>query len=325
MKRLFLIMFAAVPALLNLSCQEDFNPKTNFEKKYVLNCYINLDYDSYDTTKIYATVSELYDVDGLDPSQKKIKPFVSGAKIYFYYKSDKYLLNEYTSNAISKRPPPSSKYYYSAKLQRIYSNYPVSISAIMPDGTVLSSQTQLLEALQLGFSYNFIGRFTTRINRFLYGNAFIIFWGYTEGHLLFPKLSIPYYKTDGGYTQYYEVVPCTYVNRNGGYEPVYPSPVSGDSISYDYSAIDSTMAKIARSENFNNFDGTIIFQMVEMDVPLSKYYESIHGVIDAYSISLDQSVYSNIKGGLGIFGSKRTLSKVWNLDLSYIHSFIQKK
>lgn len=65
--------------------------------------------------------------------------------------------------------------------------------------------------------------------------------------------------------------------------------------------------------------------MIEMDRALSNYYESIHGSADSYSISLDQPVYSNISGGLGIFGSKRTISKWWNLDPNYIARFLQKK
>ena len=82
------------------------------------------------------------------------------------------------------------------------------------------------------------------------------------------------------------------------------------------------MSKIAHLNNFKNFAGSIIFELVEMDLPLSKYYESIHGGIDSYSISLDQFTYSNITGGLGIFGSRRIISNNWSLDPNYIILFI---
>ncbi|MCL5029543.1 MAG: hypothetical protein M1480_11075 [Bacteroidetes bacterium] len=328
MKQKIFLLLAVVLMLLNMSCQEDFNPKTDFKEQYILNCYVNLDYDYYDSTLIYATVSKLYNVDGFDPSKNKINPYVSGVKIYCSYNAGTYQLEQDTLK-IRKDTlnPPSFKYdtiqvYYKSFLKYIFPSHTMSVTAVMPDGKVLSASIQLLEGLQLGFSYDFINFFKTRINRFLFGNAFTIRWGgYTNERLYLPKLTIPYEK-DSSYSMYYQEVPCTYINRNGKYEPLFPSPTSKDSISYDYSAIDSTMAQITRVENFKNFVGTIVFQMVEMDAALSKYYESTHGSIDQHSISLDQSVYSNINGGIGIFGSRRIITKSWNLDPNYIMLFI---
>ena len=324
MKQYLLLFFSAAFALITFSCEEDFNPKTDFKEQYVLNCYIDLDYDYYKATFIYANVTKIYDVDGLDPSKYKLNPFIPGAQIYLSYRGDTYLLKQDTNGVIAKRPPPIPfyKFYYSAKLKNIYPNYPVSISAKMPDGKVLTAKAQLLEGLQLGFSYNFFRGFTTKINRFLFGNSFTIDWGRVDGRLFFPRMQIPYQTIDGGYNWYYEDVPYTYVNKNGEWQPVYPSYTSTDSISYDFSAIDSTMSKVAHLKNFKNFLGNIIFQLGELDSPLSKYYESIHGNIDSYSISLDQFTYSNISGGLGIFGSRRIISKYWNLDTNYIILFI---
>ncbi len=327
MKKLKFNIFILSISLLSTSCQEDFNPRTEFKELYVLESYIDLDYDMYKTTCIYATVTKLYDVEGLDSSKNKIDPYVSGAGISVYYRGDSFQLKEYTGGIIAKRPPPvlKYKYYYSSYLQYIYPNYPMSITAVLPGGKTLSANIQLLSGLQLGFSYNFERGFTAKINRFLFGNVFTIDWGYADGCLFFPKLVIPYRRKDTGYTVYYKEVPCTYINRNGHSEPVYPSPTSGNSISYDFSAVDSAMAQVSHVENFDYYTGNIIFQMIEMDRALSNYYESIHGSTDSYSISLDQPVYSNISGGLGIFGSKRTISKWWNLDQTYIVRFLQKK
>ncbi len=324
MKNLITKIFSVtVLSILSLSCQEDFNPKTDFKEQYVLNCYIDLDYDYYQFTVIYANVTKLYDVNGLDPSQYKLNPFIHGAQIYLSYRNDSYLLKQDTNGVIAKRPPPIPlyKFYYLAKLQNIYPNYPVYLTAKMPDGKVLNAKTQLLEGLQLGFSYNYLHGFTTKINRFLFGHSFSIDWGQADGHLFFPRMQISYQRTDSA-NIFYEDVPYTFVINNGVRQPVYPSYTSADSILYDFSAIDSTMSKIAHSKNFKNFTGNITFQLIEMDTPLSKYYESIQGNIDTYSISLDQFVYSNISGGLGIFGSRRIISKSWSLDPNYIILFI---
>ncbi len=312
----FLILF-----LINLSCQEDFNPKTDFKEQYVLNCYIDLDYDKYMSTQVYATVSKLYNVDGFDPSQNKIDPTVAGAEIYLNYRDVLYKLQQDT-NKTETTKYGTNQIYYTTTLRNIYANYNISVSAKMPDGTMLSAQTQLLEGLQIGYSYNFRRYFTTKINRFYAGEAFAITWDNLSDRLYIPQLLIRWGKI-GDKFSYFKEVPCTFVNKNGHFEPVYPTYTTGNSVSFDYAAIDSAMAQISEGDSIKYKYAVVYirFQMLEMDAPLSKYYESLNGVLDSYSISLDESVYSNIKGGLGIFGSKRTITNDWWLDSTYVRSF----
>ncbi|MCL5029544.1 MAG: hypothetical protein M1480_11080 [Bacteroidetes bacterium] len=312
-------------SLISLSCQEDFSPKTDFKERYILESYIDLDYDRYMNTQVYATVSRLYNVEGFDPSQNKIDPSVSGAEIYLNYREILYKLQEDTNKTVITKYGTNQIYYY-ANLQNIYPSYNVSLTAKMPDGKVLTAQTQLLEGIQLGFSYNFDRGFTTKINRFLWGDAFTISWNNINDHLYFPQLLIPYVKLSpsGNEKKYFYEVPYTFIKQNGRYEPVFPSFTLDNSISYDYAAIDSSMVVLLQSGYAKYIFGYIMFQMVEMDNSLSKYYESIHGSLDQYSVNLDESVYSNVKGGLGIFGSRRTLSVSWRFDSTYAKSFIKK-
>ncbi|MCL5029548.1 MAG: DUF4249 domain-containing protein [Bacteroidetes bacterium] len=323
MKNLLTKIFSVTAlSILSLSCQEDFNPKTDFKEQYVLNSYVDLDYDKYMNTQVYATVSKLYSVDGLDPSQNKIDPSVSGAEIYLNYREILYKLQEDTNKtALTKYG--TNQIYYTATLKNIYPNYNVSLTAKMPDGKVLTAQTQLLEAAQLDYSYTFRKYFTTFINRFYWGNAFVIKWGDVQDRFYFPQLIIPCFKPDptGKNIRYNKQVPLTFINKNGNLEPVYPTSTTGEGISFDYSAIDSTMSQLSREAIDKNSVGYIIFQVTEFDANLSKYYESLHGTLDSYSVSLDQSVYSNIKGGLGIFGSRRILTNQWYFDSTYVTSF----
>ncbi len=321
MKKFLLFAAAFIYSLLSFSCKEDFSPKIEFKQKYVLNCYVDLDYDQYTNTKVYATVSKLYDVDGFTPSKNNIDPTVSGAEIYFNYRDIFYQLKEDTNRAVRTRYG-TNPIYYSANLQNIYPNYTVSVSARMPDGTVLTAQTQLLEAVQFKYSYLYRKYFTTFINRFYSGNAFTITWGKIDNRLFFPEMLIEYI-IDDTHKFSYEKVPCSYIKKDGKYEPVYPGITTGESISFEYAAIDSAMVNIGKGDNDKEkyFVAKIIFQLVEMDASLSKYYSSIHGSIDEYSIRLDESVYSNINNGIGIFGSKRTITNSWWFDSSYVRSF----
>jgi hypothetical protein len=308
-------------SLLSFSCKEDFSPKTDFKEKYVLNCYVDLDYDRYTNTQVYATVSKLYDVNGFNPSSNDIDPTVSGAEIYFNYRDIIYQLKEDTNKAVITKYG-TNQIYYSASLRNIYPGYEVSVSAKMPDGTVLTAQTQLLNAIQFKYSYLYRKYFTTFINRFYFGDAFTITWGKIDNRLFFPEMLIRY-GIEGKDKLYYEKVPTDYIKRDGKYQPVYPDITTGEGISYQLAAIDSAMANISKGDSNKKkyFVSVLIFQLVEMDASLSKYYSSIHGSIDEYSIRLDESVYSNIKNGLGIFGSKRTITNQWYLDSTYARSF----
>ena len=106
-------------------------------------------------------------------------------------------------------------------------------------------------------------------------------------------------------------------------EQAYPGYTYDSSVSYDYSAIDTAMARISQGDTSKSsyIFRYIYFSVMDFDEELSKYYSSAHGSLDAYSIRLDESVYSNIKGGIGIFGSKHAVGTFWSLDPNYIHQF----
>ena len=57
------------------------------------------------------------------------------------------------------------------------------------------------------------------------------------------------------------------------------------------------------------------------DPHLSRYYTSLYGNANDYSIRTDPAFYSNINGGIGIFGSQTLSSFDYLFDLLYVRSF----
>ncbi len=322
MKLIIIFTTLIILMLLNFSCKEDFSPKTEFTQKYILNSYIDLDYDKYLYTRVYASLSKLYDVNGYDPNDNKTDPTVSGPEIYINYRDIIYNLQIDTVKADTNNYGTNPIHYVSPFITNMYPNNSVTIYVKFHNGKVLSSKIKILEGIQLSYSYNFRRGFTAKINRFLWGNAFTISWGTIENRLFFPRMYITYTRQDtpGFFTK---DIPYTYADNSGHPQPLYPSYITGGSFSFDYSAVDSAMAEISKGdENKQKYTALYInFDMIEMDEPLAQYYLSIHGSLDNYSVRLDQSVYSNINGGLGIFGSRRFLSNKWNIEYNYAHSF----
>ena len=63
------------------------------------------------------------------------------------------------------------------------------------------------------------------------------------------------------------------------------------------------------------------FDLVEFDFALSRYYASINGSLDQLSIRLDETVYSNIAHGYGVFGTSMANSMLFPVNATYAASF----
>ena len=61
--------------------------------------------------------------------------------------------------------------------------------------------------------------------------------------------------------------------------------------------------------------------MIECDQALSRYYSSVNGYMDQFSVRLDERTYTNIQGGEGIFGSSTTTSMKFPVNAKYAGRF----
>ena len=87
--------------------------------------------------------------------------------------------------------------------------------------------------------------------------------------------------------------------------------------------IDSAMVQISEGDpdkkNYKII--SIIFEMTEFDHELSNYYSSTHGYLDNFSLRLDETIYSNVNGGIGIIGSKVFTSISFTVRSDYLSLF----
>jgi hypothetical protein len=319
MKNLFIVIAAAVISFSFISCEEDFSPKADFKQKYVLWCVVNSDY-KYDAAMQYAVLSKLYDVDGYDPEVNEEDPVLTGADVRLYVDDFEY---EFTQDTTRRRDTTRYNtpfiYYRSDPVKLRYASI-LKITARLPSGEVLSSQTRLPLNEGLEFSKSFEGGFTTIKREGEIENEWTVLWVTDGNHLFFPRLKIRYTKTVGDTTltgiQY---APLQYVNN----EPLYPDYLVEQKVSFSYNAIDSAMAMISAGDSVkkNYHIVNFVFDFLEYDSPLSHYYSSINGYLDNYSVRLDETVYSNINGGIGIFGSTYFITRTFPVSPAYARKF----
>lgn len=323
-----LILLSAVMVIC--SCEENFSPKEEFEKQYAASCIIGI-HSTASSFSAELFLSSSYDVEGVDPYTNNMDPVINGATALLTYGGDNnYIMEE-----------DSSVYYHPTIIDSIlwaeynrygnpYNSYvhrnipvryqPLRLSIELPNGKTLSSQTSLPKGIFLEYSYDFPRGITSNINQWVFGDTWEITWKASQEQMYFAELVLSYMIDD-------EIrsaeIPLQYVNTGTAAEPVYPKFNYPGKLSYSFDALDQFMKNISEGiddkSRINILNASL--SITELDKELSNYYSSINGYLDGYSIRLDEQVYSNINGGIGIFGSYRTTTIDYFLERQYVYSF----
>ncbi|MBI3110993.1 MAG: DUF4249 family protein [Ignavibacteriales bacterium] len=317
---LLLLVFSVI------GCEEPFSPKVALNDEYVLQCFVEGDFGRV-VTPVNLLLAKVYDVEGLNPWLNTNDPSVLGAEVSFSINEKAYSL------AMAVRPSKdSTRYgpeerYYVARIPKPEPYNVLTVVAKLPTGKVLRAQTTVPKARAFNSSYPFARGITTGVNLPPGTRDWTIDWeDYepTEGHLFFPRLMIGYTKSVGDAEQGYTItVPARYIQSKDGPVPVYHTYSTQKFCSFDFPAIDSAMASISADDpkKISYAVSSALLEVIEFDAPLSKYFSSMGGSLDPFSIRVNQTVYSNINGGTGIFGSYFTNKAYFDFNPDYVRSF----
>jgi hypothetical protein len=319
-------MLAIILSTINfISCEENFRPKAEFRDGYVLYGIIASD-DLHYSKRQEVYVSNLYDVDGYDPSINLADPTVSGANVVIEYRNNSYTLTQAEkSRKDTTRYKNKLVYYYTNQIAPLPNNL-ISVIAEMPNGKFLSSSTFIPDDMVFEYSYEFDRTgINPKLNQFLWGDKWIINWSSYRAdnrkHLYFPRLTI-YYEKNGsdGIIGGSVKIPSKFIDRNGIKEPYFLNYTYDETVSFDFEAIDKTLRDISINDTAKSTYsvGPVILEAIEFDGNLSSYYSSINGSLDAFSISLDEIIFSNIANGNGVFGSYKINKRSFNFNSNYI-------
>lgn len=324
MKKFYIVLLISfVSSFLFLSCTENFSPKADFVDNYVMYCVFQAN-EKFDSVYPKVFITKTYDTDGFYPPENHSLISVTGADVLIKMNDKSYtFIQDTTINSSDK----TEQIYYglvSASGIPIKQLSELSLTAKLPDNTVLTASTQVPRLLTYTYSYEFNTGFHTFMNKWLWGNEWTIDWNIIDGNLYYPKLVINYSVTkDSVETLKSVIVPNKYVKSGDGYVANYPSFILDGEISYDYAAIDSAMANISAGDTCKSDYSiyNITLEILEYDAALSKYFTSINGYMDNLSIRLDETVYSNVSGGIGIFATYLNHTTTFSLNKGYPHFF----
>lgn len=308
-------IFLLLNLILIISCNENLDPFGDFKEKYVLNCIVRAD-----TTFQVALLSKSYSSNNYDPYSDSTNHSVDNSLIRLWNGNEivsilKDTIIERSENDNYKNP---YKVYYTNNFQPLPNSF-VEIEAMLPDGKKLRSSSVVPD--KIIFKKELCDTIIPAKDK----DYIKIVWnGNQQDQVFVTRLGIYYFKYENGKKiRKIAVVPQSYIFYNDEYIPDYPEPTNISAFSVNLEVINKTMELISKGdpEKGNYEILSCILEVLSLDENLSYYYNSTARGRDLYSVKLDETDYSNIQGGYGVFGIYNKSNYVLRFTHDYIRSF----
>jgi len=322
-------ILTAFALLAVLSCSDSVDPKGSPKQDYVFYCIIKAD-----TTFQTAYLSRSYDVPGLNPELNTIDPVLKNAVITLKCgPSANNVTYNFKDSAVARvdtsRYKGAFNFYFADKINLISRNFydlpvPVSINVQLPDGNVLTSQT---ESIPAGDLYLQMGNIAKETFISVYDPAklekacgfrwsFLNHFNSSSKYWYLPSLEISYSKTENGIpVRRYAKVPVSISSANGEEIPMYPVVTKFNYILFMKEYVDKALRDISAGDpNKSSYTVHGLRLVVNiLDKGSAGYYASKTTFSDEFSVRLDVAEFSNVNGSLGVFGIY--FPKVWGIKM----------
>jgi hypothetical protein len=193
----------------------------------------------------------------------------------------------------------------------------------LPDGTLLNSETKFPRGIFFEYSYSFSDGFTALLQTWKTGYYWSVLWEPHDDQLYFSSLDLSYLIEKDSVLEYHsKEVPMEYIPKDGSLIPVYPSYKKYGELNYHFESVDRFFKSLSDGlgENENVIISGLTLNVIQFDSQLARYYSSTNGYLDEHSVRLDEQIYSNIEGGIGIFGTYKINSIQIGVDPNYTRS-----
>lgn len=302
-------------ALISFSCNDSFDPFGEFQDNYALTCILKSD-----TTFQVATLSHNYRGNGFDPFGNTDDPSIIGADIRVWLGDSVYVFRDSSVTRIdpSRYTTPFS-FYFNNKFT-VQTGVNLEIEVLLQNGRRLKASTKAPEEI-------FFSEESDVIIPAVNSNNLKFIWNpQVEGTFFSPQLTIRYlHNLNGNIVEKLKIVPVKYVEQNGEFGPFFPQPSNKTTIIYELDAVSRALEEISEDDpNKDNY--TILqspgFELIAFDLNLSRYASSTNQTFDDLTVTVNESDFTNVEGGLGIFGA--TIKKKYDrikFQPSYIESF----
>lgn len=307
-----------------ISCDDNLSPKAPFEKEYVMFGYINAD-----TTFQTVYLSHSYEVEGYDPMANKVDPVLQGADVKLTVNRKKV----YNFTPATAARTDTSRYdtpvsYYQLNTYKPADGDSVHIEASLPDGKKLSSDVVVPPVSYLYYetstvNYSPSNNDGTGVKGIKFGWRFLNVEFNERSNYFYPRLDIVYAKADNPGNKIRVKVPLYFLNNGAVPIPKYPNVSNATSVVFYGDSIEQILNSISAGDpvKSNYIIDYAEFTLLLMDRNMASYLGSENTFSDEFSIRIDAADFTNVNGGLGMFGAAATKRNRVKIDKFYIQSF----
>jgi hypothetical protein len=304
-------------------CDEPLNPKGEHFPQLVVYSILTPKSDTQ-----YVRLSSTYDVDGFNPFEKRTEEFVSGALVQITQGNQTYTFAETSINRTDSTR-------YSTPIHA-YQSFPfLALPGSQVTLTIQSARFGISTATTVIPNRGTIdpsNSASLRRPSIVQSNITILLRiaPQTRGYIV--RYFLVYESLEAGaWVEHEREVPVSIITYAGvpGYTPVFPKlerrkteasvqSVQTETISYTHSAYRTTIADIRSTYGPANVRFKhVLFVMTQVDPGLYNYFNIVNGFQDEFSIRTDLPDYTNIRNGVGVFGSFTVDSTIVDLDSSF--------
>ena len=297
----------AVLAMLALGCEEDFQPKGKFQQALVVYSVLTPDADS-----VFVRLHAAYDPPSFNPFEHTSEPSLTGAVVTLTYDSGTVVLNDSTvAHPDSSRYGSSMRIFYGTPIS-IVRGRPYTLRATVPGYPTATAVTTVpgnpTVSILNAFALSTPRLFDTQ-------DVIVIVRPPPEAKGFLPRLFVEYeVQTPSPREERMEVpYDVETVDQSASFEyprltPIEQFGTPSNTTSAMYAFRGTSYQYVIRSITGTYGITNVHFKQVKLyvnliDEPLYNYYFIVNGFLDPYTIRTDRPDYSNVLGGVGVFGS----------------------
>jgi len=307
-------------AILSSACNQPFDPKGPFEEQLVLYSILSTHRDAQ-----YVRVYQNYHPSGFDPLAQVEDNGVRGAQVQIFAGQVPYPLKDtlLMRTDSSRYDAPIIAYVTRALRPEGGKTYTLRVSSpsLNPaDATITLPQRGSLSIARPSL-LDFPGNYPKGTELILDGS----FSRLTRGFVI--RMIIEYTLLDDQRSETRRIeVPISFPDAQFTYERgKYPTVIRATSLfaraTFSVGGYLSTLAAVLNQYRTERIVfQRVVFSLLQTEENLFNYYNIVNGFQDSFSIRFDQPLYSNIRGGIGLFGGYTLDSLVYPLPEDFAHN-----
>lgn len=311
MKKLIKYFSLFTLLLFNISCEDDLNPFVKGDDVFILNCVLK-----NDRSNQTAFLSKNYFVDNFSPKSDTNDHSLKDAYIRIFYDDSVKIFSDTLLQKNENSNQKVTSYFNNNFLTKPNTEY--ELEAILNDGRRLKAVTKTPNKVSFLFSSDDL---IPPVNK----NDVAVYWESADDQLYSAaRFLFVYFKNENGkQVRYEKEVPRAYVLENSRYVPYFPEPSYAKTIRVEMDAFNRALNEISEGDpdKSNYTILAFILEILVYDKNLTAYYASKTELGEGFSITVNESDYSNITGGKGIFGSFIKQRFAIKFSIDYIQSF----